>query len=413
MNALYRIAYGAYRRLAHENLRSRLSPVLFDFALRLNTAKIKGRLARRRSQPGPIVVSGLMSRCSGIGRAGRLTATTIEAAGFPIIRHDAEQALSSLVGETLAFPASEPGGLWIVHLNAPEAEKLLSCYKSEDFTTRRLIGYWAYELQPAPSSWRRVASIFDEIWVPSRFTADAVKAVAPSAKIRIVPHPTPDISDAHPDRPAFDLPEGKVIFLSLFDSLSSITRKNPSAAIDAYVTAFPQPTEDAMLVVKALEADVDSAGYRRVLQKAKRSDIRLITDRYSDSEMLSLIASIDVLISLHRSEGFGLTLLEAMALKRAVIATGWSGNLEFMTPENSVLINHVLVPVDDQSGLYANRGRVWAQPDIADAARSIYLMYQRPASREAIGAQAELDATINAGGAAVEAGIRANRKFLK
>lgn len=402
-----------FRHVIDGRLQRRLSSLVFDLAMRLSAARITARLSGRCAEPGPVIVSGLLSRFSGIGRAGRLTVEALEATCDLVIRHDAEQALATRLGETLPFPIAEPGGLWIVHLNAPEAEKILSCYQTEDFATRRRVGYWAYELQPAPKSWKRVAAMFDEIWAPSQFTADAIRAVVPNATVRIVPHPTPDISGVQADRAAFGLPSDAVIFFCMFDTLSSEVRKNPFGAVNAYLTAFPQAPEGVMLLVKASCPPGTSPSLIQLLKRIKRPDIRLITDHFSDSEMLVLLASIDVLVSLHRAEGFGLALQEAMALGRPVIATGWSGNLEFMTSENSVLIGHQLISVDDLRGRYDGRGRVWAEPDTDEAAYHIRRLYDDAAVRGALGALAAKDATRNADDAEVVAATRANLACLR
>ena len=386
-----------YRRLFGAGLRRWFSPRLGKALFAFRAARWRRLLAKRTPLAGPVLVSGLMNRASGIGRAGRLTAATLEAAGHDVIRHDAEPTFALSPIERLPFPVQEQGGDWIIHLNAPEAAKLLSCFRLEDFADRRRIGFWAYELHPAPTSWGPITDFFHEIWAPSEFTAEALRAVAPTAKISVVPHPAPDVSGARPDRSRFGLPENAVLFFSLFDTLSSRSRKNPLGAIQAYTAAFPEPQNDVRLIIKAANAGPDSADLHSLSAVARRPDIVILTDVFSDEEMLRLLASIDVLVSLHRAEGFGLPLLEAMSLGKPVIATGWSGNMEFMTAENSVLVGYKLVPVQDAAQIYASNDRLWAEPDIQDAAHHIKRLSADAQARRILGENAQRSAAENRG----------------
>jgi glycosyltransferase involved in cell wall biosynthesis len=136
--------------------------------------------------------------------------------------------------------------------------------------------------------------------------------------------------------------------------------------------------EGAPEAVAALKAEIGEAG-----------DVRLMTDWLTGGQMSALIASADILLSLHRSEGFGLLPAQAMALGKAVVATNWSANLDFMTSGNGMLVDYSLVPVEDSQGLY--HGGRWADPDVQDAAAKLEALIGDPALRQRLGAQAAQD----------------------
>jgi glycosyltransferase involved in cell wall biosynthesis len=194
-----------------------------------------------------------------------------------------------------------------------------------------------------------------------------------------------------PDRPGLGLPPEPFLFLCMADGLSFLERKNPLGAIRAYRRAFPQPGNRAGLVVKLINSRYD-AGLRNAIYAAAREDpsIHLI-DRYlSLPELHSLFASIDAFVSLHRAEGFGLPIAEAMAFGKPALATAWSGNLDFMTPWNSALIDYREVEIAEDIGPYA-RGQRWADPDLDHAAAMMARMVHEPAWAQTLGARARED----------------------
>jgi glycosyltransferase involved in cell wall biosynthesis len=168
---------------------------------------------------------------------------------------------------------------------------------------------------------------------------------------------------------------------------SGFVRKNPSAALQAIRRAAELAQTPVTIVCKvagregapdlfaALQAEAGAAG-----------DVVMLTEWLSGEGMASLIASVDAVVSLHRSEGFGLLPAQAMAMGKAVVATGWSGNLDFMDHDSARLVDYDLVPVEDVQGLYA--GGHWAEPDPEDAARKLARLMQSPFEREALGVAA-------------------------
>jgi len=170
-------------------------------------------------------------------------------------------------------------------------------------------------------------------------------------------------------RAHFGLPETSTLFLMIFDVSSQTERKNPLGAIRAFRrAALPRGT--AALVLKFSNAEYDRDAVRRFHEEAEGLDVVMLDGYMSRPELTALMAASDCCLSLHRSEGFGMTIGEAMLLGKPAIATNYSGNVDFMTDENSYLVDYRIVPLTRDYGPYM-RGYVWAEPDVAQAGRFI------------------------------------------
>jgi glycosyltransferase involved in cell wall biosynthesis len=232
--------------------------------------------------------------------------------------------------------------------------------------------------------------MFHEVWAPSRFVVDALKRMplrhAPT--IRLAPHPRPDVADVEPDRARYGLADDVFAFLAMYDVHSSASRKNPMGAIAAFQEAFDPAHADVVLLVKVVAAaESRTCMDELTAQIAGWPNIRLVTDMLSDDEANRLIRSADAFVSLHRSEGFGLSIAQAMAMGRPVIVTGWSGNMDFCQ-QGATLVRYALVPVSDPHGVYSDfegPEQVWAEPDLSDAARAMRRFAADPAAARAEG----------------------------
>jgi hypothetical protein len=186
-----------------------------------------------------------------------------------------------------------------------------------------------------------------------------------------IPERSPDITRAH-----FGLPD-QFLFLFMFDFLSIVERKNPLGLIDAFTRAFA-PGEGPVLVLKTINGHLRLNALEQVRAAAsKRPDIIVIDGYYSAAEVDALLGICNCYVSLHRSEGLGLTMAEALAIGKPVIATGYSGNLHFMTPENSYLVNFRPGTVPKGCHPYPE-GTAWADPDLDDAARLMREVHEHP-----------------------------------
>ncbi len=320
-------------------------------------------------QAGQLVVSGLINESKGVSQAARLTLAGMRHAGFEPLAHDLRHTLSSPADAASGLPFTRKGGAWILHANPPEAVHALRAINPAIWRGRRRIGYWSWELPVAPASWARLSPAFHEIWTPSRFVAESLRAAHVRTPIKVIPHPVAlDPPKEARDRSSFQLPEEALIVLSMGDLNSSADRKNLLGAIRIYREAFPSGEGKTLLVVKT-QADATHPGFRDSAMDATagRSDICFVSGTLSQSEVRKLIASSDILLSPHRAEGFGLSLAEAMLMGVPALSTGWSGNLDFMGAIPELLIGYELAPSIDSYGVYTARGQVWAMPRLDDA----------------------------------------------
>lgn len=304
-----------------------------------------------------IAVVGALRRNNGIARGAVLQHEALRRAGHDARLVDATASLRN----PFASAAHEPATAYVMHIGVPETAQLIHGVLPAARRAWR-IGYWAWELPTPPRGWKRVEPLVCEIWAPSRFTAASFRSLF-AVPVRVVPHRVVPSPARRRDA------AGPFTVLTMADSRSSFSRKNPAGAIEAFRRAFG-PSRDVRLIVKINGSISPDDDIVRAVRRAPNVEMR--TGFIDDEGMHTLHRSADVLLSLHRAEGFGLPMLEAMAHGVPVVATGWSGNTDFMTAENSALVPFDLVAVRDMAGIYA--GGEWAEPDLdaaADMLRSL------------------------------------------
>lgn len=324
-------------------------------------------------------VIGYHCTASGVGVAARSVTACLRAAGVPTSVIDIEPTLSPRLG-----PPPEVDQLYATTIVVGTAERMAQVH--ELFAdvldgSRRVVGYWFWELDAIADTDRYALDMVDEVWTATRFVADAFRA-ATDLPVRVMPFYLAPPS-LLPRRPRATSVE-PVTLLNSFDYLSVIERKNPLDLIDAFRRAIDD--DRARLVLKTLNAQVVPESASR-LAEAIGDDARIsVVDGYLDDEAHArLMAQADCFVSLHRSEGLGLHLAEAMWLGVPVIATNYSGNVDFMDPTNSALVDYRLTQIASGTRSYPPGAR-WAQPDLDDAAAWITRIVDDPALRRRLGA---------------------------
>ncbi len=252
----------------------------------------------------------------------------------------------------------------VFHINPPELPSLKQSLPEKTWDKRYNIGFWNCELTEIPDEWVSAFSLVDEIWASSHFCVEAIEKKSP-VPVTFVPYGLSVASNPKFDRSYFNLPKDKFLFLTMFDSNSIIQRENPIGSIKAFKNAFlkedlsvgiiikiNKPTEE---ILDTINAELE--GY---------NNIYIIKNTLTKQEVNSLINIADVFVSLHKSEGFGLAIAEAMLLKTPVIASYWSANSDFMSVQTACCIDSSLVKIDKDYSMY-KPGQLWANPDIIQA----------------------------------------------
>lgn len=358
-----------------------------------------------------VIVAGELSRASGLGEGARLMLRSLASLGVPVWPLDIGPLLPAHSAD-LPPPqrlASEPppGAALVLHVNAPWLPLVLARLPRALLRSRRTVGFWAWELAVTPPNWSVGARFVHEVWVPSRFTA---KSLAPlvSGRIRVVPHPlaAEALVPSPLGRAFFGLPEDAIVVLVSFNLASSFERKNPLGSIEAFHAAFGE-RRDRILLLKVTNPHHFPADFKRLTSAvAGVANIRLETRTLPHADTLALTATADIVLSLHRSEAFGISMAEAMLLGKPVIATGWSGNMDFMDAGAATLVPHQLIPVQDARRVYEVPGAVWADPDIAYAAAWLRRLASDPAARRSIGDAGRTAASIHLGTAPLADAVR-------
>lgn len=358
-------------------------------AERVGLARAFKRARRQDLAPAlPVTIVGFHGAVHGLGEGARMLARGFADAGLDVRAIDLSPDVGFPVDLPVAFPP--PGvrerGVVISHINPPELLRWARDTEGRPLEGRRHIGYWAWELEDAPPEWADAFDLVDEVWTPSAFAADAIRKIAPP-RVKVSPAPYPLYLNPRPapDCARFGLPADRVVVLMAFDLRSTAQRKNPEAALRAFQTAVAAAGAPALLVCKIVGADLYPDTLAALAASiADDPTIRLMTDSLSADDMALLTASVDIVLSLHRSEGYGLLLAEAIWLGKPTLATGWSSTVEFMDPASSQLVDYALIPVEGDGAIY-REGR-WADADVADAARKLARMLADDAWRESLAA---------------------------
>jgi len=360
----------------------------------------------------------------GISEHGRLMVRALHHAGLNVAL---TESAYNFPGRTQPLPhfleTGSPYPVTILDQNFPQLRDALNVIPREALFGHYRIGLWAWELDRFPNTVNSLFPFLNEIWVASRFTQDALALAAPIPVVRM-PFPVTARISATASRAPFHLPDDRFIFLFAFSGSSSAARKNPFAVIDAFERAFGSTSPNVQLVIKAHHLDLpDSATLApRLRERLASVGGRLIEANFDRQTMYDLIGVCDCFVSLHRAEGFGLAIAEAMALGKPVIATAYSGNLDFMRPSNSFGVRYSVRPIHERDHadqpqllhLYPPDSGMWAEPDIDHAAALMHTVAADPDLARAVGAQAahDMHAEFSLEAVARRVRIRTNLNYI-
>jgi len=313
--------------------------------------------------PSGINLLGYLESEKGVGEGVRSNLRIVQATGIPYSVNNLVDPGSRNV-ETVPerITRKNPYYTNLLTVNADQFvsfAKQRRSYMKDHFN----IGYWAWELPEFPAEWAPAFGYADEIWTPSQFTCDSVASCSP-VPVKIVPHSLdPNMRiEGVVDRGKFGLSPDKFVFLFFFDFHSFLERKNPLGLIEAYKNAFGN-RQDVQLLIKSGHSSEHGEELHLLQSACYGANVSILDAVMTREGKEELMSAADCYVSLHRSEGFGLTLAEAMMLGKPVIATGYSGNVDFMSDEDSFLVPYRLVSIDRKHGPY-KAGFHWAQPDL-------------------------------------------------
>ena len=333
-------------------------------------------------------VAGYFTSSIGLGEAARRQSRFIASLNKKVVRLDLSDRIiphrQRFLPNEILNNSSETNQTTIFHVNPPEMPKAIDTLGLDDNSYR--IGYWVYELDRAPFVWRFSTRLVHEIWAPSKFAASALGRRM-NKPVKVMPLPIDLVSPNKKMREKLGIPSDVFVVLLAFDVNSTVSRKNPYSSIRAFQTAF-QNEESVRLIIKVSGLENWTPAAEQLSQLVSNDpNIIIISEVLSEADMSGLIIATDVVISLHRSEGFGLLLAEAMAREKAVVATGWSGNMEFMNEETALLVPYTLIDVNDRQNEYG-AGK-WADPDFDEAVDRLKFCFANVGELQKLGKRAK------------------------
>ena len=343
-------------------------------------------------RPEGVNLVGYLAAELGLGQSGRLVDAALHAAGVPTSTFDVSRRLPHRQSAT--YRVSEPHlyDTTLLCVNGAETGEVVKQVGDVVRGTRR-VGMWYWELEDFPSNQAGGFRFVNEVWAATDFIRDAIAAKSPGVPVRTVVPPLPQREGDAPELPLrFGIDPTRPFFLFTFDFMSYAGRKNPYGLVEAFLKAFPERTPDGpQLVIKTINGEKKATDAERLrLQMSARDDLILIDEYLPNHERHVLVAHCTAYVSLHKAEGLGLTLAEAMAWGKPVIGTRYGGVVQFMNDENSFLVGWKPGSVPEDMGPY-NKGLAWAEPDLDEAAALLRLVVEDPARAAAVGARAARD----------------------
>jgi len=330
--------------------------------------------------PGVNVV-GYISDERGVGEVARQILGALDSRGIGAAPIDTPAEPGKIEKVLKGIHDSDhPYDINLVCVNADMLPAVAAALGPRFFHGHRTAGVWFWEVSEFPRQWLSSFEHLDEVWVATEFIAEALRPVSPipvkTLRVPVTPLPPADMTRAE-----LGMPEDSFTFLFVFDYRSVFRRKNPLGLVEAFKRAF-EPGEGPSLVIKSIFSEQFPERREELVEAvADRPEIHLLEDNVSAAAKNAMVANCDCYVSLHRSEGLGLTMAEAMYFGKPVIATAYSGNLDFMTPDNSFLVSAPSTKIGPGAAPYDPEGW-WADPDLDFAARTMRDVVADPVIRE-------------------------------
>lgn len=339
-------------------------------------------------QPG-VNLYGYVFAESGTGQIGRAIVAALQAAEIPYAVVPFTETINR---QQHRF--TERGNGYAIYdtnlicVNADQVPAFLGNVGAHVLDDHYNIGVWAWEVDDMPEWMARSAQSLDEVWGISEYTASALRNRL-RTPVRAFPLPVVPVEPVERPRGELGLPEG-FLFLFCFDFESVFERKNPLALIAAFRRAFPRPG-DARLCIKSVNGEIHLAELECLrIAVAGRPDIVLMDGYRAVEEHRALMNACDAYVSLHRAEGFGLTVAEAMSLGKPVIVTDYSSTTELTTSDNSYLVPARVISVPPGTRVYPSTAH-WGDPDVAVAASMMRRVYEQRDEAREVGERARRD----------------------
>lgn len=339
-------------------------------------ARVTKKTGRKQVLPFGATIVGYFGHQGGMGEVARTTTLALQSQQLPVSWIPADGLKEYPRSESLTV-ARARYNTWLLLLNADVVGAMRQRLPYQAQLAEHVVGFWQWELAEFPATWHEYDSIFDEIWVASEFVRASVSAGAkvPVATVGLAVEPG---AAATLNRDAFHIPEHKFMFLTIVDLGHFPERKNPFAVIEAFRVAFGDASPAALLVIKIIHSNKNPEWARRLKAAVKKINGIVIDTFLSRAELNALYLLADAYVSLHRGEGFGLTMAEAMYFKKPVIATNYGGVTDFLYAGTGWPVTYELVPIGAAMGPYP-AGASWAGPSIASAAAAMVQVMSQPA----------------------------------
>ncbi len=315
---------------------------------------------------------------NGLGQSTRLMADIFEKSDYDYtINNFFVPPGGSMTNETYAHKITEdtPYNINLIHVNASEFTVAYMQLGKKLWDYRYNIAYWLWELEEFPQEWLGNINLADEIWTPAEFISNTLRKYT-DKPVYTVPYCVTAPTDEKYDRDYFGLPRDKFLFLMMFDSGSIMERKNPLGTIEAFKRAFNKDNQDVGIVIKINEIEQNEEDIKYIHSVLDGyENIYIINKTLSKLEVNSLTKCADVFASLHRAEGFGLVLAEAMIVGTPTIATNWSANTEFMNSDVACMVDYKMIEIEKDMPPF-KKGYKWADADIDQAAEYMKKLYE-------------------------------------